>query len=247
MISSVHRRLRVLSTALITAGLVILADVGLTLAWQEPLSSLYGSIQQGQAESELEDVEERFPSEELLARAANADTIAQQARILADAFEAEVETGKAIGRIRVPRIGLDVVVIEGIDTESLRKGPGHYTPAPDREFRLQGDGSALPGQGKTIGIAGHRTTYLAPFRRLDELEKRDKVILEMPYASLVYEVQTTKIVGPLDIEVVRNVGYERLVLTACHPLYSAAQRIVTFAKLTEISLFGAGERIWQDP
>ncbi len=55
------------------------------------------------------------------------------------------------------------------------------------------------------------------------------------------------IVDPSEIGVVRNVGTERLVLSACHPLYSAAQRIITFADLKKISLFGSGERIWQDP
>lgn len=247
MMPTMHRLLRILSVALVTAGLVVLADVGLTLAWQEPISSLYGSIQQGRAEGELDDLEDRFPGEDVLREAASAATIAGQARILADAFEDELETGSAIGRIRIPAIGLDVVVIEGTDTASLQKGPGHYTRSENAATRRQGDGSALPGQGRTVGIAGHRTTYLAPFRRLDELERGDRVILEMPYATFVYEVERTRIVEPSAIEVVRDVARERLVLTACHPLYSAAQRIVTFARLEQVSLFGEGERIWQDP
>ena len=82
---------------------------------------------------------------------------------------------------------------------------------------------------------------------MNEIERGDEIMLDMPYATFTYEVQKVDIVDPTEIEVVRNVGYERLVLSACHPLYSAAQRIITFAKLEEISLFGSGERIWQDP
>jgi len=243
----VHRVSRIFSTVLITAGLVILIDVGLTLAWKEPLSSLYGSIQQGKAEDQLDDLKDRFPAAEDLEAAAGLDTIAERAEFLAGRFEDEVETGGAIGRIRVDAMDLDVVVVQGTDTASLQKGPGHYTPSDDPDTRRAGDGSAFPGQGETVGIAGHRTTYLAPFRRLDELEEGDELVLEMPYASFTYEVETTEIVDPSQFEVVRDVDYERLVLTACHPLYSAAQRIVAFGRLTDISLFGTGEKIWQDP
>ncbi len=82
---------------------------------------------------------------------------------------------------------------------------------------------------------------------MDDLEPGDEITVTMPYATFVYKVQEIDIVEPTDIDVVRDVGYERLVLSACHPLYSAAQRIITFAKLEEISLFGSGTRIWQDP
>ncbi len=247
MMAPVHRFLRIVSTALITAGLVILADVGLTLAWKEPLSTLYGSIQQGKAEDQLDELQGRFPAADDLRAAATADSIEERVRILADRFEDEVEVGTAIGRIQIDAIDLDIVVVEGTDTASLQKGPGHYTASDDAGTREVGDGSAFPGQDETIGIAGHRTTYLAPFRRLDELEPGDEVVLEMPYATFTYEVEKTEIVEPSEFEVVRDVNYERLVLTACHPLYSAAQRIVAFSELTDISLFGSGERIWQDP
>ena len=244
-----HRFLRILSVTLITAGLVVMADVGMTLLWKEPLSSIYGSIQQGKARDELNTLEDEFLTPELQRRVANIKNIERRVAVLADAFEAEVvdDTGSGIGRIQIPAIDLNVVVVEGIDTASLQKGPGHYTRADNAEFRRRGDGSAFPGQGETIGIAGHRTTYLAPFRRLDELELGDEIILEMPYATFIYEVEDTEIVDPSFVEIVRNVDHERLVLTACHPLYSAAQRITASAELKEISLFGSGDRIWQDP
>jgi sortase A len=246
-LAPVHRFLRILSTTLITAGLVVLADVGLTLAWKEPLSTIYGSIQQDKAEDELNALEDRFPSPADLRTVAEAKNTEERVRLLADLFEDEVERGQGIGRIRIERIGLDVVVVEGTDTESLRKGPGHYALADDVASKVEGDGSAFPGQDKTVGIAGHRTTYLAPFRRINEIEDDDEVVLEMPYATFTYEVRKHEIVDPGEVEIVRNVGYDRLVLTACHPLYSAAQRWAVFAKLTEVSLFAPGDRVWQDP
>lgn len=242
-----HRALRILSTALITSGLVVLADVGLTLAWKEPLSTIYGSIQQGKAAEQLEELEDSFLNDEVRRRVAGIEDVDERAAALADIFEDELRTGRAIGRIEIPDIDLDAVVVEGTDTASLQKGPGHYTRSEDPDTRRQGDGSALPGQGRTVGIAGHRTTYLAPFRKLNELEGGDEVVLEMPYATFTYEVEKTEIVDPSEISVVKNVAYERVVLTACHPLYSAAQRIVVFGKLREIDLFGAGEGLWQDP
>jgi len=247
MIGGVNRVLRILSTALITAGLVVLADVGLTVAWKEPLSSIYGSLQQGKAEDELTELEDRFPSDELLRRALSEDELSERVRVLADAFEQQSRRGEPIGRIVIPRIDLDVVAVEGTDTASLQKGPGHYTLASSQALEDQGDGSAFPGQGQTVGIAGHRTTYLAPFRRIDDIEPGDEVILRMPYATFTYTVEEHEIVDPGAVEIVKNVGYERLVLTACHPLYSAAQRYAQFAKLTEVSLLAQGDRPSQDP
>ena len=243
----VHRFLRIASTVLITAGLVVLADVGMTLAWKEPLSTIYGSVQQGKAADQLDELEDTFLSDDVRRRVAGIEDVTERVAALAGIFEGELRTGRAIGRIEIPEIDLDAVAVEGTDTASLQKGPGHFTRSDDPATRRQGDGSALPGQGETVGIAGHRTTYLAPFRRVNELASGDEIVLEMPYATFTYEVEKTEIVDPSEISVVENVAYERVVLTACHPLYSAAQRIVVFGKLTEISLFGSGERIWQDP
>lgn len=242
-----RRLLRILSTALITAGLVVLADVGLTLAWQEPVSSVYGSIQQGRAQGDLEDLEDRFPSAADLAAVEQAADASERARLLANRFAREVERGEGIARLRIERIGLDSVIVEGTDGGSLRRGPGHYTEADEIGRAEQGDGSSFPGQGRTIGIAGHRTTYLAPFRRIDEIENGDEIVVETPYATFVYEVEGDEIVAPNATRVVRDTGHERLVLTACHPLYSAAQRYVVSARLAEVTFFTPGDRVWQDP
>ena len=220
---------RILSIALITAGMVVLADVALTLAYREPVSSIYGAIKQNAAADELEDLETRFPS------AADQRAIApirgerRRVRILARRFARQAEEGDAIGRILAPTMDdLDAVVVHGTDTGSLQKGPGHYPQTP------------FPGQGGTIGIAGHRTTYLAPFRHIDSVDKGDRIVLEMPYARLTYRVQKSAIVEPSQVGVVRPVGYERLVLSACHPLYSAAERYIIFAALKGVSLRAPG-------
>jgi sortase A len=116
------------------------------------------------------------------------------------------------------------VFVQGTDTASLQKGPGHY---PD---------TAFPGQGRTIGIAGHRTTYLAPFRHIDQIDDGDEITLEMPYGTFTYRVSKHEIVDPSDVQIVDDVGHERLVLTACHPVYSAAQRYAVFAELADTRL-----------
>ena len=221
MIRALRRALHILSIALITAGAVILIDVGLTLAWKEPLSTVYGSIQQGKAEDSLRELEQSFLDLPQARAAVAEDDARKQIDQLADAFADEVETGQGIGRIEIPTIGLDTVVVQGTDTATLRKGPGHY---PE---------TAFPGQDRTIGIAGHRTTYLAPFRPINEIEKGDEVVLDMPYGTFTYEVEGDEVVDPYQLEIVDDVGYERLVLTACHPLYSAAQRWAVFARLSD--------------
>jgi sortase A len=219
----VHRFLTIVSTALITAGVIVLLDVGVTLAWEEPVTSLYTRIQQGRAGGELEDLEDSFLRNPSLPDVQDPDS-ARDARKLADRFAEDLEEGKPIGRVVIPTIGVDAVVLQGTDEATLQRGPGHYPR------------TGLPGQRTTMGIAGHRTTYLAPFHDINNVESRDDVILQMPYGDFTYEVQKTEIVEPTQTEIVRDVGYERVVLTACHPLYSAAQRYAVFGRLSEIDL-----------
>jgi sortase A len=128
--------------------------------------------------------------------------------------------GDSIARIEIPSIGVSEYVVEGTDVDSLRKGPGHYPETP------------LPGEPGTTAIAGHRTTYGAPFRRIDQLKPKQVVTIDMPDGHFVYRVERTKIVDDQDLSVLDEVGYQRLVLSACHPLYSAAERIIVFARLS---------------
>jgi sortase A len=138
--------------------------------------------------------------------------------------------GDAIGRIEIPSIGVEDYVVEGTDLENLRKGPGHYRETP------------LPGDRGTVAIAGHRTTYGAPFRKIDQLRRGQEVAVDMPYGRYVYRVESTKIVEPTDLSVLDQVRYDRLVLSACHPLYSAAQRVVVFSRLVRREPSGVRQR-----
>ena len=221
------RAARILSTVLITAGLVVMADVGLTLAYKEPISSLYGEIKQHAAETQLADLESKYPTAADLAAIQGVRGLDRKAKVLAERFADQATEGKAIGRIIVPRMDTNAVFVQGTDTSSLQKGPGHY---PDTPF---------PGEGGTVGIAGHRTTYLAPFRHIDSMKRGDSVTLQMPYGTFSYKVQKSEIVDPSRVGIVHKVGYERLVLTACHPLYSAAERYAIFARLSHIAIFDA--------
>src|SRR5919202_1215726 len=216
------RAVYILAVALITAGLVILADVAATLLWQEPTSGLYASVRQHSAEGALDDLEKEFPAP--ADRHAIEDVHGKSAKVraLARRFAAQVENGDPIGRIVIPSIGLDIVLIQGTSTGDLTQGPGHYPSTP------------FPGEPGTAAIAGHRTTYLAPFRHLDSLHGGNKIELRMPYGTLDYRVQHTKVVEPTDVRILHPTGYQRLVLTACHPLYSASERIVAFARLDRI-------------
>ncbi len=194
--------LRFVASVLMVSGVLMIADAGATLLWQEPVSAFMAQRQQN-------DLEEAF--------AATPEDKPTPGR----PPKTKPLPGSAVAQLRFPTLDREYYVIEGTSTGDLRKGPGHY---PD---------TALPGQSKTVAIAGHRTTYGAPFRTIDRLERGDQIDLRMRYGTYVYRVQKTRIVEPTETSVTDNVGYDRLVLTACHPLYSAAQRIVVFARLVK--------------
>jgi sortase A len=223
----VRRLIRDISSVLILSGLLLVVDAGVTLVWQEPVTAAIGLVLRGQ-------INQRFLSYKTapLTRVDKNALVAlentkQRVAYLARREQHEVATGDAMGKIAIPRIDADYDIIQGTDTLSLEKGPGHY-PA-----------TALPGLGRTVAIAGHRTTYLAPFRHIDALRPGDKIFVRMPYARFVYVVQYHRIVLPTALWVTHNVGYERLVLSACNPLYSAAQRIIVFARLASVKPLGA--------
>jgi sortase A len=214
-----RRALRIVSTVLIAAGVLLLADGVVTLAWEEPVSSLYARVQQERLDDRLDVLERSGPSpveRRVLARLPDPE---RRLRFAARAARRRAEEGDPVGRLRADAIGLDEVVVQGIEGGTLRKGPGHYPETP------------LPGARGTVAIAGHRTTYGAPFRRVDDLDAGDRIELEMPYGRFTYRVERTRILDPTALWVIRRVAYDRLVLTACHPRYSAARRIVVFARL----------------
>jgi len=231
-------------------GVAFVAEAALTVLWQEPLSAYYNAREQGALADELRQRElllraklagtsyaavavgphttlgtfHKAKEQQEAEKEAAAKRQEEKQRRLREAIataEEEVGVGSALGRLSIDKIKLDTVVVQGTDDTSLRTGPGHYL------------GTALPGERGTVGIAGHRTTYSAPFRNLDKLGKGDSIRFETPYGDFAYSVEGSKIVSPQRREVLSEVEHSRLVLTACHPLFSAAQRIVVFARLRE--------------
>jgi len=215
--SPLRRALRSLSTILIVAGALLLVDAVLTVVWQEPLSAIYSRVEQSKLGKKLDDAPVLSSPAEQRALAALPDD-ARRIAFAARAYNRHAKAGEPVGRINIPKIGLERVIVQGTGTTDLRKGPGHYPSTP------------MPGAPGTIGIAGHRTTYGAPFRHVDALRKGDRITVRMPYATITYRVERLRIVPPTATWVVDRRSYDRLVLTACHPLYSAAKRIVVFAR-----------------
>jgi sortase A len=127
--------------------------------------------------------------------------------------------GEGIAVLQIPKIGVNSVVVEGIEVADLKKGPGHY---PE---------TALPGQRGNMVISGHRTTYGAPFYRLDELEAGDIITIFDATGPFQYRVAETKVVEPTQISVIAPSTDSRLTLTTCHPRFSARQRLVVVAML----------------
>jgi sortase A len=128
-------------------------------------------------------------------------------------------SGESVANIRIPRIGVDKYVVQGVGLTDLRKGPGHYPQTP------------LPGEQGNAAIAGHRTTYGAPFNRLDELAPGDDVLVTTLKGSFTYKVATTHVVKPDQVEVLDPTPTPTLTLTTCNPKYSASQRLVVVANL----------------
>lgn len=146
----------------------------------------------------------------------------------ADAFAANLggKIGQPIGRIVIPSIGLDVVMVEGTSKGDLKVGPGHWEETP------------FPGQDGNFVVSGHRTTYGAPFFKLNDIKVGDEIDLILPYVVARYTVTETLIVLPTQVEAVRQAGHEQVSLAACHPIYSARQRIVVKGDLTSFKLIG---------
>ena len=222
---------RLIGTTLIVGSVLVLAYTAAVLLWRDPVTDLYNRYQQDRLDSALEeefaswDANRRSREEEETSTAAKAPTGAARADTARDArrFLAGLEAGQAFGRITIPRIDLKAVVVHGTRTrEDLSRGPGHY------------ERTAVPGLGRTVGIAGHRTTFGAPFRDIDDMRSGDTITLEMPYATFRYRVFEHEIVDSHDWSVIRNRGFDTLVLSACHPRYSADQRWIVYGRLVEV-------------
>jgi sortase A len=207
---------RVLGAVLLAAGLLAAAWTITVWRWQDPFTALYTHYEQARLGRSLDSQITAYRT----AHRRTESTALRERQLVAAAADAErrhARVGQAIGRIIVRRMGLDMVVVNGTDEATLKKGPGRYLR------------SALPGQGSLVYIAGHRTTYLAPFSKIDQLHKGDRVTIVMPYATFVYRVTGFRIVAANDLSVLRSPGHELLELQACHPRFFATHRFIAFA------------------
>jgi len=136
--------------------------------------------------------------------------------------------GQPIGTIQIPNIGVDQVVVQGVGTSDLQKGPGHYPGTP------------LPGQMGNASVAGHRTTYGHPFFDLNEVTPGQKIVITTAQGIFTYTATAQTVVSPTDVAVIDATTTPQLTLTTCNPRYSASQRLVVKAALTSSVLFGPG-------
>lgn len=227
-VDAVWRRLaRFAGTGLIVAGVLGLAWVLTVWLWQDPLTSIYTRIEQHKLASSYDREARRFDASApaIVVRPKRTISVGEERRIVAAEarrYRAATHEGQAIARIRVPRMGLDMVVVDGTETQSLKKGPG-------RDLKTY-----MPGQGQLVYIAGHRTTYLAPFSHIDSMRVGDRVTLQLPYATFVYAVTGHVIVPDTDLSRLVSHGRELLALQACHPRFFATHRYIVYAKVVRV-------------
>jgi sortase A len=204
---------------LLVVGAVLVGTALMTVLWQDPVTAVFAQHDQKVLSQKLAAAEQAPVSESTLALVQRAESSPERIAVLARDLASRSPAGSPLGRIGIMRMGVDFVFVSGTGTRSLKKGPGHY------------DGSAMPGLPGTVAIAGHRTTYSAPFRRMNRLRRGDKVTLTMPYARFTYRVEGLRVVLPDNTGVLEHVRHNRLVLTTCTPVDSAAKRLVATARL----------------
>jgi sortase A len=220
-----------IAIAMLVVAALLLGEAGVTLAWKEPFTAFMAARSQDDLTKQLRKLDSQPLSasdQHRLAGIHNVDarTKARMAA-LAERERTTVASGDALGTISIGKLGVDYVFVQDTDAASLRKGPGRYLD------------THLPGQGKAVGIAGHRTSYEAPFRHIDDLKAGDTVTLKMPYGLFTYSVDRHRIVPADYKEAFAGTTGETLVLSACHPLYSATERLLVYAHLVSSRPLGS--------
>jgi sortase A len=215
---------RILGSLLIVAGVLTLAWVVLVWRWEDPFTAVYTHFQQSRLASTYEKRANAFRP-----RITRGDLASMERQVASEArtYQRSLHVGDPVGRIRIGRIGLNMVVVQGTDHETLKKGPGHYI------------GSGLPGEGQLIYVAGHRTTYLAPFAFINNIRAGDYITFEVPYGTFTYRVSRHYVVADNAVGVLKNTGSEILRLQACHPRFFATHRYLVDAKLVGVAPRGA--------
>jgi sortase A len=222
-----------LSWLLVALGALALADAAVTLAWREPITALIATLREGGLESQLRHVEAASPSQAEREALLRIKAQRRRVRFLARRMEAAAPYGSAVGKIVIPHVGADFVLVKGSGESELELGPGTYT-------KSQFPATSFPGAGGITAIAGHRTTWLEPFRHIDELRRGDRIFVTMPYGRFAYLVTHDEIVPEADVAAVLAPDRSpHVVLSACYPLFSAEKRILVFARLVSVKPRGA--------
>jgi len=219
----VRRILRIAGTTLVVVGVLMLVWVVVVWRWQDPFTAAYTHWKQHELASSYD---HRFVAYKPSPAPRTTISPALATKVLGEEarrYRLESRRGQAIGRIRVPRLGLNMIFVNGTDTASLEKGPG-------RDLRTY-----MPGEGQLIYIAGHRTTYLAPFAHIDSLKPGDLIVLEVPYGTFRYRVYRHVIVPADDLAALRSSGREVVALQACHPRFFASHRYIVYGRLTQVA------------
>jgi sortase A len=224
----VRRILRICGTLLIAAGLLTLGWAALVWQWQDPFTAAYTTYQQHKLKHRYHKIFERYQPIQIRRGGHGGVSLATERRTIATeahAYRQRLHEGDPLGRLKVPRLGLNIVAVNGTDDGTLTKGPGRYSgPLP----------SYVPGEGELIYIAGHRTTFLAPFAHIERLRAGDPVTLELPYATFHYVITRHVIVDADDLAVLKSHHHEVLALQACHPRFFASHRYIAYAKLVRV-------------
>ena len=219
-----RRRVHLLGTILAVAGVLTLGWALLVWQWQDPFTALSTTWKQHQLASQYDKRARSFTT------TISGPTVKEErASIAREAkqYRLSSKRGQVIGRLRVPRMGVNMLLVNGTDHDTLKKGPGR----DGRTF--------MPGENRLVYIAGHRTTYLAPFSHIDRLRRGDRVTIEVPYGTFIYAVTRHRIVKSTDLSVLRSPRHELVELQACHPRFFASHRYIAYARLLRVEPRGA--------
>jgi sortase A len=224
-----RRLARILGRLLIAAGILVLVWVVVVWRWQDPFTAIYTHVQQSRLSHAYARRAAQFdPRVHPTAPHASLAAVERQLAVDARAYRRTLHTGDPVGRLKIGRIGLSMMVVQGTDHDTLKKGPGHYEP------------SDIPGDGHLIYVAGHRTTYLAPFADINDIRIGDYVTFTVPYGTFTYRVTRHYVVPADQLSVLEDHGREILRLQACHPRFFATHRYIVDAALVAIAPRGAG-------
>jgi len=214
---------RTLAGVLIAAGLLGLAWTVTVWRWQDPFTALYTTWEQRGLAHQYDRLARSWtPPKAVRSRVASVISTRVSVAREAAAYRRETHAGEAIGRIIVGRMGLNMVLVDGTDHDSLTKGPG-------RDLRTY-----MPGENRLVYIAGHRTTYLAPFSDITAIKNGDYIRIEVPYGTFVYRAFRHEIVPASDLAMLHSPRRELLRLQACYPRFFATQRYIVDARLVAV-------------